>query len=78
MLIKKQCTERKTSIDLEYSFPRLKTILGILMIILGILLAIITYGYVFPIGSIVLVVCGTFLIIIRNHGRKSKEETKCQ
>ncbi len=35
---------------------------GALMIILGIVTAIVTYKYVFPIGSIVLIGSGLFLI----------------
>jgi hypothetical protein len=42
---------------------RLGTLYGICLVILGIILAIVTYRYVFPIGSILLVLSGLILIL---------------
>jgi len=42
--------------------PRLRIIIGITMIILGIVSAIVTYKYVIPIGSIFLIGSGLALI----------------
>lgn len=49
--------------------PRFNITLGIISIILGILSFIVTYRYVVPTGSIILTVCGIFLILMRNYGR---------
>lgn len=46
--------------------PKFNIIFGIFMIILGILSFIVTYKYVIPTGSIILIVCGIFLILIKN------------
>ena len=46
--------------------PKTNIILGIIMIILGIWGLIVTYKYVLPIGSIFLIISGTFLVLIRN------------
>lgn len=35
---------------------------GVLFIILGIITFVVTYEHVFPIGSVVLILCGSFLI----------------
>lgn len=53
-------------IDPEFPFSKLNLVLGSLMIILGIITWIITYKYVIPIGSTILIICGIFLILTRN------------
>lgn len=49
--------------------PRFNIMLGIFNIILGILSFIVTCKYVIHTGSIILTVCGIFLILMRNYGR---------
>lgn len=41
--------------------------IGILMIILGILTLVATYKHVVPTGSIILIIAGIFIIVIRKH-----------
>lgn len=47
---------------------------GILMIILGIITWIITFGYVVPTGSIFLIGSGIFVLCARKHGRNKNRE----
>lgn len=42
--------------------PRLRVLYGTFLIILGIVTALVTYKYIFPMGSIVLVLSGLVLI----------------
>jgi len=63
-------------IDPESPFSKLNLVVGSLMIILGIITWIITYKYVIPIGSTVLIICGIFLILIRNRKIMNKSITE--
>jgi hypothetical protein len=48
--------------SVEVIWPRHRILYGIFFIVLGIATAIVTYGHVFPIGSIVLVLSGLIFI----------------
>jgi hypothetical protein len=48
--------------DIEVIGPRHKVLYGTFFIVLGIVTALITYKYIFPMGSIVLVLSGLVLI----------------
>lgn len=50
------------------------TYYGILIIILGLITFIVTYKYVFPTGSIFLVMSGVFLILKRRYGRNKDRQ----
>lgn len=48
--------------DIEVIGPRHKVLYGTFFIVLGIVTALVTYKYIFPMGSIMLVLSGLILI----------------
>lgn len=48
--------------NVEIIGPRLRVLYGTFLIVLGIVTALVTYKYIFPMGSIILVLSGVILI----------------
>lgn len=57
-------------IELESRLQKSFRLYGILFIILGIITLISTYKYIFPIGSILLILSGIFMIYFRKWRKK--------